>query len=101
MVGVMGGIAAAGAAIGTFGKIIDTVDPILERFFPSPDKRAELRNELLEVLSKFDVAQLEVNKAEAQTGNWFIAGWRPAIGWVCAVVIACYYVPFSIAVTSI
>jgi hypothetical protein len=29
--------------------------------------------------------QLEINKAEAASPNWFIAGWRPFIGWSCGV----------------
>jgi hypothetical protein len=29
-----------------------------------------------------DLAQIELNKAEAN-GNWFQRGWRPATGWVC------------------
>lgn len=29
--------------------------------------------------------QLDVNKVEAASDSLFVAGWRPAIGWVCAV----------------
>jgi hypothetical protein len=28
--------------------------------------------------------QLEVNKAEADSGSLFRGGWRPAVGWICA-----------------
>lgn len=28
--------------------------------------------------------QLAVNKQEAANTNWLVAGWRPAVGWVCA-----------------
>jgi hypothetical protein len=28
--------------------------------------------------------QLAVNKQEAASAQWFVAGWRPAVGWVCA-----------------
>ena len=28
--------------------------------------------------------QLEINKAEAAHKSLFVAGWRPCIGWVCA-----------------
>ena len=28
-------------------------------------------------------AQIEVNKTEAASKNLFVAGWRPAVGWVC------------------
>jgi hypothetical protein len=32
--------------------------------------------------------QIEVNKAEAASQSLFVAGWRPAIGWVCGAAIA-------------
>jgi hypothetical protein len=28
-------------------------------------------------------AQIEVNKVEAAHKSLFVAGWRPAIGWIC------------------
>ena len=31
------------------------------------------------------MAQIEVNKAEAQSGSLFIGGWRPFTGWVCGI----------------
>jgi len=32
---------------------------------------------------KLDLAQIEVNKQEAASVNLFVAGWRPAVGWIC------------------
>jgi len=29
------------------------------------------------------MAQVEVNKTEAAHKSLFVAGWRPAIGWIC------------------
>ncbi len=29
-------------------------------------------------------AQISVNKAEAESGNLWASGWRPAVGWTCA-----------------
>jgi len=34
------------------------------------------------------IAQTEINKGEAAHPNLFVAGWRPMIGWVCALGIA-------------
>ena len=36
--------------------------------------------------------QGEINKIEAQHRNVFVAGWRPAIGWVCAFALAYNFV---------
>lgn len=54
-----------------------------------PDKSAEEKQKLtqeFEILQgqlALQKAQVEVNKAEAANPNWFVAGWRPFIGWVC------------------
>ena len=34
------------------------------------------------------LGQIEVNKVEAASGSLFVAGWRPAIGWVGASALA-------------
>ena len=39
-------------------------------------------------LQQSDLAQLEVNKAEAENSSVFVAGWRPFIGWVGGAAIA-------------
>ena len=35
--------------------------------------------------------QIDLNKAEAGSGNPWAAGWRPAIGWVCAMALLYQY----------
>jgi hypothetical protein len=32
-----------------------------------------------------DMAQIEVNKEEAKSSNFFVSGWRPFIGWGCGI----------------
>ena len=41
--------------------------------------------------------QLEINKTEAASTSIFIAGWRPAVGWVCVIALGYAYVvqPFA------
>ncbi len=36
--------------------------------------------------------QLDVNRAEASSPSAFTSGWRPAIGWVCALALFAQYV---------
>jgi hypothetical protein len=38
------------------------------------------------------LAQLEINKAEAASGSVFKGGWRPAVGWVCAIAFAYHFI---------
>tara|TARA_R110000824_G_scaffold393167_1_gene591991 strand:+ start:1545 stop:1946 length:402 start_codon:yes stop_codon:yes gene_type:complete len=40
------------------------------------------------------LAQIEVNKAEAASRSFFVAGWRPFIGWTCGFALL-YNVIFS------
>src|SRR5210317_2119109 len=51
------------------------------------DKKAQLAHEIATMSEKHAnevvKAQLEINKTEAQHHSMFVAGWRPAIGWVC------------------
>jgi hypothetical protein len=39
---------------------------------------------LKELDNAISLAQVEANKIEAQHPSLFVAGWRPAIGWICA-----------------
>lgn len=41
-----------------------------------------LSDELMQ-LQAVTVNQSDINKVEAASTNWLVAGWRPAIGWVC------------------
>lgn len=50
----------------------------------SPEKKAEIEQRALEIEYALTKAQTDINLAEAQHPSRFIAGWRPAIGWVCA-----------------
>ena len=50
----------------------------------SPEKKAELEARALELEAQAMQAQTEINKVEASSTNWFIAGARPAIMWICA-----------------
>lgn len=52
---------------------------------PNGNKRAELTAKLQEAEVELAKGQLEVNKEEAKSTNWFIAGWRPAVGWLCTI----------------
>jgi hypothetical protein len=60
-------------------------------------KMQELKNaiesQIISSLSAADVANAEVNKIEAQSTNWFVSGWRPAMGWICDLALFTYYIP--------
>lgn len=88
--------------MGGFLALITTVLPgILDRVIPDEAARAKAQEEMQAALIKAaidgDLAQLEVNKAEAAHASVFVAGWRPAIGWLCCAALAWAYVGAPVA----
>lgn len=80
--------------------LIDPVSNILDKFIEDKDQKARLAHEIATLADKQAqdqvMGQLEINKAEAQHPSMFVAGWRPAIGWVCALAMLFNYllIPF-------
>lgn len=60
---------------------------LLDHFFPDPKQKAEAMLELEKLRANGDLAvitgQAKINEIEAASPNLFIAGWRPAAGWLC------------------
>jgi hypothetical protein len=77
--------------------ILPGVTDIIGRFLPE-DREArakaerEIEQQLATHLAKIDIAQLEINKAEAGHRSIFVAGWRPFVGWTCGIALAWTYV---------
>jgi hypothetical protein len=76
-------------------EIITGAQKIIGMFKLSPDLKAQLQAQLTQENLDMDKAnlaaeltqvqgQLQINEEEAKSTNWFVAGWRPAVGWVCA-----------------
>ena len=76
--------------------VIDIFGDLMESAFPDTAKREEKRLEyqlkVQETLNQIDLAQIEVNKAEAAHGSIFVAGARPFILWTCGVAFAYHYI---------
>ena len=56
-----------------------------------PDKSAAEAAQLAAAVAIVQ-GQLDTNKVEAASPSPFTSGWRPAIGWVCALALACQYI---------
>ena len=82
--------------------IIGIAEKIFDRVIPDKAAAEKAKQELAsaEVRAVFDnaLAQVAVNMEEAKSPNWFVAGWRPAVGWICAAAFAYAYVfqPFAL-----
>ena len=71
--------------------ISNVVSGIIDRI-PNGEEKAKAEREAMALITQglldADKAQVEVNKVEAGHRSVFIAGWRPAIGWSCALGVA-------------
>lgn len=81
------------------GSIIESVGKVADDLITTDKEKRELDLREKEIDQKNDLAQVDLNKAEASTGSLFIGGWRPAIGWTCAIALFSYYVPYVLAAT--
>ena len=77
-------------------RLIEPVTGLLDKFIEDKDQKAKLAHEIATMGEKhaqqLSLAQIEVNKAEAASGSFFKGGWRPFVGWVCAVAFAYHFV---------
>ena len=68
--------------------LIGPISALLDKVIPDKDLREKLSHDIATMAEKHTqqqvMAQIEVNKVEAAHRNMFVAGWRPAIGWICA-----------------
>ncbi len=86
--------------------LIPVLAPILDRtlaaLIPDPAARQKMMGDLYGQLAQSDLSQLEVNRAEAGHSSLFVAGWRPAIGWICAAALAYQFIfmPLALWVTA-
>ena len=76
--------------------LIGPVTGLLDKFIPDADEKARIAHELATMSEKhaqqLALSQIEVNKAEAASGSIFKGGWRPAVGWVCAIAFAYHFI---------
>jgi hypothetical protein len=88
---IAGGIKGMAEGVGTLAMNIRTaiVGPEL-----SPEKKAEIEQQLLAIeaaankaAADYDTAQMQgqvdLDKIEAASDSLFKSGWRPAVGWIC------------------
>ena len=68
-------------AVGVIGKVLDRVIPDKNaRAAAKEALRAADQSGELQLL----LGQLKINQVEAAHKSLFVAGWRPATGWICA-----------------
>jgi len=77
-------------------QLIGPVAGLLDKFIEDKDTKNALAHEISTMAERhaqeLAKGQLEVNKAEAASASLFVAGWRPAVGWVCVLGMASNFV---------
>ena len=66
------------------GSVIESVGKVAGDLITTEKEKRELDLKEKELDQRVDLAQIDVNKTEAQHSSVFVAGWRPAIGWIGA-----------------
>ena len=71
------------------GSLLEPATKLLDKVIEDKDKKNALAHEIATMAERhaqqLAQGQLDVNKVEAAHKSLFVAGWRPAIGWVCAI----------------
>jgi len=73
---------------GAAAEPIDALGSAVDKIFTNNEERMQAQAVLDKIAQKPAILQAEINKIEAQHRSLFVAGWRPAIGWVCAIGLA-------------
>ena len=80
-------------AVGPIAKI---VGGIVDKAVPDKDLKEKLKHELNTQLINGDheelIAKSKIVQAEASSKHWLTATWRPALMWICIIVIANNYI---------
>ena len=80
--------------VGLATALIPALSNVLDRAIPDPEQKAKAQLELLRLQQEgafkeldaelqVNLAQTQINEAEAQQSDFFRGGWRPAAGWAC------------------
>lgn len=87
------------------GGIVQAVGQIADDLITTDKERLDAELELRRLgleERKIDAGlvqgQLEVNRAEAASSSLFVAGWRPAIGWIGAIALGYQFLAYPLLV---
>lgn len=81
--------------------LVPALGTLVDRLIPdraaAERAKADMEAALVKAANEAAMAQVEVNKIEAAHSSVFVAGWRPAIGWVCAAALAWAFIVAPVA----
>lgn len=75
------------AGLDPISNVADAAARIIALFKANPNIKVEGQVDLEKTALVGELqgilAQIAVNQEEAKSTSWFVAGWRPFVGWVC------------------
>ena len=76
--------------------LVGPATQLLDKFVEDKDQKAKLAHELATMADRLaheqNLAQMAINKEEASSGSLFKGGWRPCVGWICAIAFAYHFI---------
>jgi len=84
------------------GGVSSLIETIANKIWPDKTEQEKAKFALMsqELAGELQtrLQQMITNTEEAKHASWFVAGWRPAVGWVCAIALGYHYVlaPFFV-----
>ena len=87
--------------LGSISSLVGPVTGLLDKFIEDKDVKNKLAHDLSTMAERhaqeLAKGQMEINKTEAAHKSLFVAGWRPAIGWICGLGMASNFLLIPIA----
>jgi len=85
-----------GGLVGSVGKIVDELHT-------RDEEKAQAKIKLQELENQLKLSQMDINKVEAGHKSIFVAGWRPAVGWLIVGILFYSYIlqPFILMTLKI
>jgi len=74
----------------------------IDKIFPDATQKAAALAEFAKLKETDDfqiqLANLQINLADAQSKNWFQSAWRPALAWSCVATFVYHYLVYNFAI---
>lgn len=84
-----------------WGALIGGVAQIADDLITTDEERGQMALEGRKIDASLQMGQIETNKVEAAHTSWWVAGWRPYVGWVSGTSLGMVYIPKAIVLTGV
>ena len=72
------------SAIQAASPLVNGLFSLVDDLFTTQEEKDQAKLKIMELQQSGALAQMAVNSNEAKHRSIFVAGWRPAVGWICA-----------------